>query len=166
MMNKLDAVKGDLEKAIAELEDGQSFNIVVSCAKRVDVLGKNALLPAGHEKSLTATQDFLETIAGQGDGVMPRALDAAFNQRPDLIVIISDGDLPNGKALLTRVAGLNRNRRVRVNTVSYHDRDAEDAGIDPEHDIDVAPVDLMRRLAQENDGRYSVGSEAWSSDVK
>lgn len=142
MLPKFDALKRELAKAIQGLQPVQSFSVHFFSDTREFSLGPQLLMatPANKLHAL----NFLETIAPRGSTDPIPALERAFQQKPQLIFLLTDGDFPDNAAVLNRIRQLNRDSPVRINTIAF-------VG---DGDSDTAFIALLEQIAHENSGTY------------
>ena len=77
---------------------------------------------------------------GVGGGTDPRqALKFTFNLRPDTVWLLTDGQFADETGAMQLIRKANINPRARINTLAFRTRMGEE---------------LLKRIAQENDGNY------------
>ncbi|HXE56255.1 MAG TPA: hypothetical protein VN541_24725, partial [Tepidisphaeraceae bacterium] len=77
-------------------------------------------------------------------------LELAFHQHPDLIYLLTDGDFPDNKAVLDRIHQLDKDHRVKINTIAF-------VG---DNDNDTDFMKLLKQIAQETGGVYRYVKES------
>lgn len=142
MLPKFTALKRELSKAIEQLQPVQSFTIHFFSDKR-SISFSPQLLMATPENKLRAL-DFLENVAPRGSTDPIPSLELAFKAKPQLIFLLTDGDFPDNPAVLNRIGQLNRDHRVRINTIAF-------VG---EGDSDTAFIALLKQIARDSGGLY------------
>jgi len=142
MLSKFDALRGELDKAIMTLRANQSFDTIFFGDNRSISLSPS-LVMATPQNKVRAT-NFLEGVTPRGPTDPLPALELAFQQRPELIFVLTDGDFPDNDAVLKRIRELNRQKKVKINTIAF-------VG---EGDNDTAFISLLKQIAAENGGIY------------
>ena len=131
-----------MDKAILTLRANQSFDIIFFGDNRAIGLSPS-LIMATPQNKVRAT-NFLEGVTPRGSTDPLPALELAFQQRPQLIFLLTDGDFPDNDAVLKRIRDLNRQKTVKVNTIAFIG----------ESDHDTAFISLLEQIAAENGGIY------------
>jgi hypothetical protein len=142
MLSKFDALKGELDKAIMTLRANQSFDIIFFGDNRSISLSPSLIMATPQTK--VRASNFLAGVAPRGPTDPLPALELAFQQRPELIFVLTDGDFPDNDAVLKRIRELNRQTKVKINTIAF-------VG---EGDHDTAFISLLKQIAVENGGIY------------
>jgi uncharacterized protein with von Willebrand factor type A (vWA) domain len=143
MINKMASLKLELQNAVFGLKPIQSFSIIFfQNTKHPDMLSES-LLPATPEAKRKAGS-FLEGVISSGTTDPIPGIEAAFRQQPELIYLLTDGDFPDNAAVLSRVRELNKEQKVKINTIAF-------VGTS---DTDTAFIDLLKTIASENGGKY------------
>jgi hypothetical protein len=141
-------VKGELKKAIDVLKPIQQFAVIFFQDENFEAVDKKTLIPATGQNKRKA-YDFLEAMSIRGQTNPLPAIEAAFAMKPQLIYLLSDGEFDNLVSydqVLARIAELNKDKSVRINTILFGDRDKR-------------AEETLRRMAQENGGRFNYVSE-------
>jgi hypothetical protein len=150
---KFDLVKRELKSTISKLKPTQKFNVIFfyenneTFAKGVD---PKTLLDATDPAKKKA-YEFLDNFSAIGSTNPLPAIEMAFKMQPQLMYVLSDGEFDNRVSyadVIKAVSGLNADKKVRVNTIMFGDRDpkAEDA---------------LKQIATGNGGAYvSVTTDA------
>lgn len=142
MLSKFTELKRELDKAIEQLQPVQSFTIHFFSDNRAISFSRQ-LLMATPENKLRAL-DFIDNVAPRGSTDPIPSLEMAFKERPQLIFLLTDGDFPDNAAVLKRIALLNRDHRIRINTIAF-------VG---EGDSDTAFITVLQQIARESGGIY------------
>jgi hypothetical protein len=121
-------VKRELRSTIGKLTPKQQFNIIYfRDGENAEAVDKNSLIPAT-PPNIKRMGDFLDGLAPQGQTNPIPAIEMAFKMKPQLLYILSDGefdDLVPYADVIKRVAELNADKKTRVNTILFGDRDAQ-----------------------------------------
>lgn len=142
MLPKFAALKGELSKAIGQLQPVQSFTIHFFSESR-SISFSPQLLMATPDNKLRAL-DFIENVTPRGSTDPIPSLELAFKARPQLIFLLTDGDFPENSAVLNRISQLNREHRVKINTIAF-------VG---EGDSDTAFIAVLQQIARDSGGIY------------
>lgn len=142
MLNKMASLKLELNKKIQSLRVIQSFSVIFFQEPRYTALGEQLLsaTPANKRKAGV----FLEGATATGSTDPIPGIQAAFRQQPQLIYLLTDGDFPDNAAVLRTIRELNKDHKVRVNTIAFVGSS----------DTDTAFLDLLKTIAQENGGTF------------
>jgi hypothetical protein len=90
--------------------------------------------------------DFLDKTAPHGSSDPIPGLKAAFAAQPQLIYMLTDGDFPNNAQLLEELRKLNKDKKVKINTIAFMDRGEE-------------YEKLLKQIADENGGLFKFVSD-------
>src|SRR5205823_5033758 len=102
---------------------------------------KPSLTPATVEnKSLVSP--FLEKTSPHGQTDPIPGLQKAFDQHPQLVFLLTDGDFPDNDLVIKWIAEHNKDHKIKINTIAY----ISDAGEDPEK--------VLRTIAEKNGGVF------------
>jgi hypothetical protein len=140
-LNVLDAARGELSRALADLLPSHRFQIVAYNHQCV-YLQRPRLLPATEENK-AAVAPFLDSLGAFGGSGHDMALRAALAMEPDAVFLLSDG----GDPYLTDIE-LSNLRRLAAGRASIH---CIQFGRGP---LGEEPL-FMLRLAEENSGSYT-----------
>jgi hypothetical protein len=147
MINKFESLKVELNKAIAALQPGRTFNIVVLQDGVPAVLNRTEMVPASLAGKQAAKEFLAKVTASPTTDPMP-GLAVAFRHRPDLVYLLTDGDFPDNDAVLKKVRSLNRKaiapRPATIHTIAFTNV----------KDTDDAFLKLLRTIAEENGGTF------------
>ena len=144
MMNKFDTLRQELRKAADGLKPIQSFDIIFFSEDSFVALDKQLMLATPEVKR--KAYDFLEKTAPHGSSDPIPGLKAAFAAQPQLIYMLTDGDFPNNAQLLEELRKLNKDKKVKINTIAFMDRGEE-------------YEKLLKQIADENGGLFKFVSD-------
>lgn len=135
----LDRAHGELQKAMSHLTGDHQFQ-VVAYHHETSVIDRRALLPATPENR-SKVAEFVQQLAAFGGTEHESALIVALAFKPDIIVMLTDGGLPemndNQLATIRRIAG----KRTQIHCLQF--------GIGP-----PPQESFMQTLAEQNSGSY------------
>ncbi|HEY8667032.1 MAG TPA: hypothetical protein VIL86_10220 [Tepidisphaeraceae bacterium] len=139
MMSQFDNLRAELHKAVDVLKPIQSFSIVffqdANCAS-VDA----KLLPAVPDNKRRA-YDFLDKVSAHGSTNPLPGLKLAFDQKPQLIYLLTDGDFPSNDEVRKYIRERNKDHSVKINTIAF-------VGNDESY------LKFLKELASENGGTF------------
>jgi hypothetical protein len=130
------------------LVPSQAFNIAFFQKGAAEPLSKQAMLvanPANKTKAYQWLQDM--TVASNSDPIP--SLKLVFTQKPQLMYLLTDGAFDDNDAVIAEIKRLNAQKQTRINTIAFFSPDA------PASDRKVCE-DVLRRIAEENGGRFKV----------
>jgi hypothetical protein len=139
MRGQLDALKGELLKSIDALKPAQEFTVIF-LADGQAVTMSDGTVPALIENKRRAVQ-FVNAFRPSGGADPSAGLRAAFATRPHVVYWVTPGATVGGDRLVDELHTLNRDKRVRVNTVVMQPPDE-------------AARRLLGRIADENGGKF------------
>lgn len=143
MLNKYVTLRSQLSKAVAGLQPSQSFNLIFMGEADCTKLAAQPLKATVENKQ--AADSFLEDkVTPRGETNPIPALEAAFAQKPQVIFLLTDGDFPDNQAVMKRIAELDANHQVQINTIAFLS----------EADTDTDFLKLLQQIARENGGIY------------
>ena len=147
MTATFDVVSKEMINSIGSLRSIQDFHVIFFNVGPPLENPPKRLVPASRENRGEVAQ-FLERVIPQGKTDPVPALMRAFdvlgraNSKPGkLIYLLTDGDFPNNKQVLTALARKNVKKDVHINTYLYE--------YEGKHAMEV-----MKKIATENGGRY------------
>ena len=144
MLNKFSTLRRELSNTVQGLRVIQSFNIVFFQEQSATALDPNQLVMATPESKLKATNFLEDKVTPRGETNPIPGIEIAFRQHPELIYILTDGDFPDNNAVLAKIRELNKDHKVKVNTIAFVS----------ESDTDTAFMKLLSQIASENGGVY------------
>lgn len=142
MINKMASLKNELGKAVQGLRPIQTFGIIFFQDEKFSSLTPE-LINATPENKRKA-QKYLEDITTTGTTNPIPGIELAFKQHPQLIYLLTDGDFPDNDAVLKRIRDLNKEHKVKINTIAFVSS----------ADTDTAFLDLLKTVAKENGGVF------------
>ena len=102
------------------------------------------------ENKLKATNYLEDKVTPRGETNPIPGLELAFQQKPELIYLLTDGDFPDNNAVLKRITELNKDHKVKINTIAFVS----------EADTDTDFMKLLDKIAKENGGVYKFVKES------
>jgi hypothetical protein len=144
MMNKFDTLRNELRKACDSLKPVQAFDIIFFSEDKFIALDRELLLAVPETKR--KAYDFLDKTAPHGSSDPIPGIQAAFKAGPQLIYMLTDGDFPNNQQVIEEIRKLNKDKRVKINTIAFMDRGE-------------AYEKLLKQIADENGGLFKFVSD-------
>jgi hypothetical protein len=144
MMNKFDTLRQELRKAADTLKPIQSFDIIFFSEDNYLALDKQLLLATPEAKR--KAYEFLDKTAPHGSSDPIPGLRAAFQAGPQLIYMLTDGDFPNNNAVIEEIRKLNKDKKVKINTIAFADRGEE-------------YEKMLKQISDENGGLFKFVSD-------
>jgi len=123
MMDKIDLLKIELHKAIDGLKPVQTFDVIFFQEK--DVASSEKSLVVANPDNKRKAYAFLDNVAAHGSTDPIPALRLAFDLKPQLIYLLTDGDFPDNQAVLTYIRQRNGDKKVKINTIAFVGRGEE-----------------------------------------
>jgi hypothetical protein len=123
MMNKFDTLRQELRKAADRLLEAQAFDIIFFSEDSYIALDKQLLLAKPEVKR--KAYEFLDKTSPHGSSDPIPGLRAAFATQPQLIYILTDGDFPNNSQVIEELRKLNKDKKVKINTIAFMDHGEE-----------------------------------------
>jgi len=143
MLNKFSTLRRELSKTVQGLRPIQSFNMIFfqeqSCAALADTL-----VMATPENKVKAETFLEDKVTPKGETNPIPAIEKAFQSKPELVYLLTDGDFPDNDAVLRKIRELERQYKVKINTIAF----VSDA------DTDTAFMKLLETIATETGGVY------------
>jgi hypothetical protein len=143
MLNKMASLKDQLQKAVGGLKPIQSFNIVFFQDQKCVALDKSQLISADATNKRNAYK-FLDDVTTSGTTDPIPGLTVAFAQHPQLVYLLTDGDFPDNKAVKAKIAELNHDHKVKINTIAFVNS----------QDTDTDFLALLQEIAKESGGTF------------
>lgn len=154
MVNRMAALKNELKKSVGVLQPIQAYNVIFFQEEKVRAASVDSLLMATPANK-ARTADFLAGVVARGGTDPVPSLTLAFHQHAQLIYLLTDGDFPDNDKVLKAIHDLNRDRKVKINTIAFiSDADQEAA---------KGFVQVLQQIAKENGGQFRLVTE---SDVE
>jgi hypothetical protein len=141
-MNKMGALKTELNRAIDQLRVVQSFSLTFFSEGAPVKLDDHPLHATPDNKKKAS--EFLKNVQTSGQANPESALDLAFSQKPDLIFFLADGDFTNNDGVLLHVRLLQDKTRVKINTIA----------LVGEGDTDTEFINVLKTIAEESGGTF------------
>lgn len=141
MMSVFWRVKQELHKAVDVLKPIQAFNVIFFSDVEVTTLNKSELIMATPDNKRKAFST-AESMSAAGSTDPLPAIRLAFQQKPELIYILTDGfdQIVSFDSVIQEFRKLNADKKVRVNTILIKSTD------NPELEK------VVRTIASENGG--------------
>ena len=140
MMSLFDSLRVELRKAVDTLKPVQTFDIIFFSEDNYVALDK-VLVPAVPENKRRA-YDFLDKTSPHGSSNPLKGIELAFAAQPQLIYMLTDGDFPNNDEIIAKIRQLNKDKKVKINTIAFGD------------DTDQNFHKFLKTIADENGGVY------------
>lgn len=144
MITKMASLKDQLSKAVIGLHPIQSFNVIFFQDKKCDALSKDGQLIPATPQAKRKAGDFLEGITTSGTTDPIPGIQLAFQSHPQLVYLLTDGDFPDNATVLKTIRDLNKDHKVKINTIAFTG----------ESDKDTDFLDLLKTIAKENGGTF------------
>lgn len=143
MLNKFATLREQLTKAVAGLGPNQSFNLIFMTEADCNKMAAQPVKATADNKQ--AAETFMEDkVTPRGETNPNPAIDAAFAENPQVLFLLTDGDFPDNLAMQKRIAALNANHQVQINTIAFVS----------EADSDTDFMKLLQSIAHQNGGHY------------
>ena len=118
MMSVFWRVKDELHKAVDVLKPIQAFNVIFFSDVDITALSKKDLLMANPDNKRKAF-DLAEKMSAAGTTDPLPAIRMAFEQKPELIYVLTDGfdQIVSFDAVIEEFRKLNADKKVKINTI-------------------------------------------------
>lgn len=150
MLNKFSTLRRELTNTIQGLKPIQSFNLIFFQEQSKSTLSEGGLVMATPENKLKATNYLEDKVTPRGETNPIPGIELAFQQKPDLIYLLTDGDFPDNNAVLKRIRELNRTAKIKINTIAFIG----------EGDNETEFKKILKTIAQESGGNYNEKKES------
>jgi len=141
MTDSIDYVKFELKRSIGELGEEKEFHVIFySSGPPVEMPTRRLVNATDRNKQLAF--EFIDGIIPQGETDPSKALERAFEVKPELIYLLTDGEFD--KAIVGLVKQRNTGSQVTVHTIGFLYRMGEQ---------------VLKQIAEENGGNYKFVSE-------
>ena len=150
MLNKFATLRRELTKTVQQLRPVQSFNIVFFQEQDKMPLSKDGEIMATPENKVKAQNFLEERVTPKGETNPIPGLIQAFQDKPDLIYLLTDGDFPDNDAVLKKIRELEKTHKVKINTIAFVSA----------ADTDTAFMKLLKQIADETKGDYRYVKES------
>ena len=150
MINKMPALKKQLGNAVNGLTPAQSFDVIFFRNEGCESFAKSrhidGLAPATPEmkKAFAGKDGFLDGVETSGSEDPIPGIEAAFKSAPDTIYLLTDGDFPDNDAVLKKIAMMDKDHKVKINTIAFTSAD------DNDNDF----LELLKKIAKDSGGVY------------
>jgi uncharacterized protein with von Willebrand factor type A (vWA) domain len=121
---KFDLLKHELNATIGKFKPSTSFNVMLFADEKADAFDKALVAATPQNKKKLA--DYLSKASARGATKPLPGLQAAFAQKPEVIFFLSDGafdNLVSYDEVIKTIDTLNKDRKVRVYTILFGERD-------------------------------------------
>jgi hypothetical protein len=142
MLSKFSTLRRELSKSVRQLKPIQSFSLIFFQQQSYMAMEQDLRMASPEAKR--RADNFLETVVPRAETNPIPALELAFKQKPDLIYLLTDGDFPDNNAVKSRIRELDKDKRVKINTIAF-------VG-DKDNDTDF--MKLLKEIAEETGGVY------------
>ena len=133
----------EISKAVVEHSPAVHFSIIIPTEGGLKAFPEDAALTPSTRENQRKADAFLDEATGTASDPIA-SIELAFSRKPDLIYLFSDGDFPDNKAVIAKIAELNKDKKVKVNTVGYLAPGDSDSGF----------LEVLRGIAKENGGTF------------
>jgi hypothetical protein len=147
MMEKMEALKRELSKAVEGLHPFQKFSITFFQNEKPTFVNEQLLLATPENKR--KAEAFLADVSTNGSTDPIPGLEIAFHQHPQLVYLLTDGDFPNNDAVKAEIQKLNPDGKIKINTIAF-----TDSG---DHDTDFKK--LLGDIAKASGGTFKAVNE-------
>jgi hypothetical protein len=147
MLQKFDALKRELARTVRQLRPSQSFSLIFFQEQSFKALNQSLIIATPETKR--QADGFLDTIVPRAETNPLPALELAFKQKPELIYLLTDGDFPDNNAVLKLIQQLDKDGKVKINTIAFVN----------EKDKDTDFMALLQKIAKDTGGIYRMVRE-------
>jgi hypothetical protein len=147
MTDSIDYVKQELRCSIADLDKDQQFQVLFMSTGAPPEMTPKSLQPAT-DKNKELAFEFIDGMVAPGETAPDGALIRAFELKPDVIILLTDGEFDKSVADLAK--RLNVGRKIPISTICFLYRGP---------DIQ-AGTSVLERIATDSGGEYKFISEA------
>lgn len=146
MVDKFDALRLELRRSVDGLKPIQAFGIIFFQEQKAAALDRMLVMANGEHKK--QAYEFLDQTTPHGSTEPIHGLEIAFDQEPQLIYLLTDGDFPDNQKVIDYIRRRNVGRKVKINTIAFVGRGEEYEKV-------------LKQIAQENHGsfKYVSGGE-------
>jgi hypothetical protein len=141
MTDSIDYVKFELKRSIGELSEEKEFHVIFYSS------GPPVEMPAGQlvkatDRNKQLAFEFIDGVRPEGETDPSKALERAFEVKPELIYLLTDGEFDH--AIVGLVKRQNVGGKVIVHTIGFLYRTGEQ---------------VLKQIAEQNGGNYKLVSE-------
>jgi len=141
MTDSIDFVKYELKRSIGELSEIKEFHVIFySSGPPVEMPTRRLVNATERNKQLAF--EFIDGVIAQGETDPSKALERAFDCRPELVYLLTDGEFD--RAIIDQVKRLNVGGKVTVHTIGFLYKTGET---------------VLKQIADDNHGNYKFVSE-------
>lgn len=144
MLGKFDALRIELRRSVDGLKPIQAFSIIFFQEQKAMML--NPLLVMANSEHKKQAYEFLDQATPHGSTEPIDGLKIAFDQQPQLIYLLTDGDFPDNRKVIEYIRQRNAGGKVKINTIAFVGRGEEYEKV-------------LRQIAQENHGSFKYVSD-------
>jgi hypothetical protein len=141
MTDSIDYVKLELKRSLSTLDEKSEFHVIFYSSGPALEAPAKKLVPAT-ERNKRQVFEFIDTIIAQGETFPAKALERAFELKPDVIMLMTDGEFD--KEIAPLIKKLNAGGKTLVNTIGFLYRTGEEN---------------LKAIAADNGGQYKFVSE-------
>jgi len=141
MTDSIDFVKYELKRSIGELTEAKEFHVIFySSGPPVEMPTRRLVNATERNKQLA--YEFIDGVIAQGETDPSKALERAFDCKPELIYLLTDGEFD--RAIIDQVKRMNVGGKVIVHTIGFLYKTGEA---------------VLKQIAEEAHGNYKFVSE-------
>ena len=141
MTDSIDFVKWELKRSIGELSEAKEFHVIFySSGPPVEMPTRRLVNATERNKQLA--YEFIDGVIAQGETDPSKALERAFDCKPELIYLLTDGEFD--RAIIDQVKRLNVGAKVTVHTIGFLYKTGET---------------VLKQIAEDSHGNYKFVSE-------
>ncbi|MCX5654130.1 MAG: VWA domain-containing protein [Planctomycetota bacterium] len=142
MTDSLDFVKYELKRSIGELGEAKEFHVIFYSSGPPVEMSTRRLVNAT-ERNRQLAFEFIDGVIAQGETDPSKALERAFDCKPELIYLLTDGEFD--RAIIDHVKRLNVGGKATVHTIGFLYKTGEA---------------VLKQIADDNHGNYKFISES------
>jgi len=142
-----DLLKIELQKSINSLQVSQGFNMIFFQQAKFESFSQNLVL--ANQANKTKAGEFLQTLSLASNSDPMPGIRFAFQQKPQLIYLLTDGSFPDNQAVIEECKKLNAGKQVKINTIAFFSPNKDPA------DRKLCE-DLLRTIAADSGGLFKV----------
>jgi hypothetical protein len=141
MTDSIDYVKFELKRSIGELGEEKEFHVIFySSGPPVEMPMRRLVNATDRNKQMAF--EFIDGVIPQGETDPSKALERAFEVKPELIYLLTDGEFD--KATVGLVKRLNAAGKVKVHTIGF---------------LYSMGEQVLKQIADQNGGQYKFVTE-------
>jgi hypothetical protein len=149
MLSVFDDLKLRLRESIEKLRPIQSFNVMFFQETTVAAVDRNGLMMATPDNKRKAFEFMDKMFVRSSTNPIP-ALEMAFQQKPELIYLLTDGDFegPGNDVVVRYCQEKTKDGRTKINTLAFIPKESE--GLAQQRDF----VKALETIAKSSGGVY------------